>query len=229
MHIKTNYFYQGVSLALFLAFSLNLNAEVTYRDLLNAEEFPVGNMLEWSTEFEDDSDLFVIERSEDGINFFNIGKLEAAGDTDDGKKYHFLDVGVQNDKSFYRLKQVDSDGTAGYSHVVKLDKSLLNNFMVVRMNTTDVVKKFECTIDNLKEGTLNYQVSNLAGEVLYSEEALLTEGLNNIDIDTENFFPGIYKIHLKIGDERETLVIQRVETEYKPQLRASTEKKRKDG
>ena len=152
------------TLLLFLSCALmsaSAAAEVSYRDMLSAEEFPVGNMLTWATEFEEKSELFVVERSNDGVNFFNIGTLDAAGSTEEENEYRFLDVGVQNQLTFYRLKQVDTDGTSGYSHVVKINKNIVNNFMVVRMNTTDVRKVFELTIDNLEENTLSIKLKTI--------------------------------------------------------------------
>lgn len=209
--------------------SASAAAEVNYRDILSAEEFPVGNMLTWATDLEVKSELFVVERSNDGVNFFNIGKLDAAGSSEEENEYRFLDVGVQEQLTFYRLKQVDTDGTSGYSHVVKISKNILNNFMVVRMNTTDVQKAFELTIDNLEDNTLNYQVRDLADNVISEEEAALTAGLNNIIIDTEDLESGIYKVQLRVKDETEVLVIQKVGTKAKTMLRASKDKSKTGG
>lgn len=204
-------------------------AEVNYRDILSAEEFPVGNMLTWATDLEVKSELFVVERSNDGINFFNIGKLDAAGSSEEENEYRFLDVGVQEELTFYRLKQVDTDGTSGYSHVVKINKNILNDFMVVRMNTTDVQKALELSIDNLADNILNYQVRDLADNIISEEEVALTVGLNNIIIDTEDLKSGIYKIQLKVKEETEILVIQKIGTKAKTMLRASKVKSNTGG
>lgn len=216
-------------LLLFIFTTSSLVAEVSYQNVLIAEEFPVGNMLGWSTAFEEDSKFFFIERSIDGIYFENIGQLEAAGDSDEGEIYHFLDVGVQNEKVLYRLKQTDIDGTSSLSDVVTMNKTIVNNFMVVRMNKTDVVNNFECTIDNTIAGMMTYEVNNLRGELIDTEDMILTVGLNNLKINTANLAAGIYKVKLKMNEEEETLVIQRVETETNPALRASTQKIGKGG
>ena len=216
-------------LLFFIFTSLSLVAEVSYQDALIAEEFPVGNMLAWSTAFEEGSQFFIIERSSDGVYFENIGQLEAAGDSEEGKKYHFLDVGVQSEKVLYRLKQTDMDGTASFSDVVTMYKTITNNFMVVRMNKTDVVNSFECSIDNITAGIMTYEVSNLRGEVIETKDVALVAGLNNLDINTEDLKSGIYKVKLKMNEEEETLVIQRVKTETKPALRASKQETGKGG
>ena len=220
---------QVFTLFLFILTSFSLNAEVSYQDALVGEEFPVGNMLAWSTAFEEGSQFFFIEKSSDGVYFENIGQLEAAGNSDDAKKYHFLDVGVQSERVLYRLKQTDTDGTVSFSDVITMRKTLTNNFMVVRMNKTDVVNSFECSIDNMKAGLMTYELSNLRGDVIESEDVSLTAGLNELIIDTENLKSGIYKVKLKMSDEEEVLVIQRVLSEEKPSLRASKQETGKGG
>ncbi len=216
-------------LLFFILTSLSLTAEVSYQDALVAEEFPVGNMLAWSTAFEEGSQFFFIEKSSDGVYFENIGQLEAAGNSDDAKKYHFLDVGVQSERVLYRLKQTDIDGTVSFSDVITMNKTLTNNFMVVRMNKTDVVNSFECSIDNMKPGLMTYELSNLRGDLIETENVALVAGLNELVIDTENLKSGIYKVKLKMNKEEEVLVIQRVLTEKKPSLRASKQETGKGG
>ncbi len=220
---------KAFSLFFFILSSFSLTAEVSYQNPLFAEEFPVGNMLAWTTAFEEGSQFFFIERSSDGIYFENIGQVEAAGNTDEGKKYHFLDVGVQSEVVLYRLKQTDTDGTASFSEAITMHKTKTNNFMVIRMNKTDVVNSFECSIDNLREGLMTYEVSNLRGEVIETEDVALVAGLNQLNINTEELKAGIYKVKLKMNDEEEVLVIQRVMTEEKPALRASKQETGKGG
>lgn len=228
--MKSTTFSQKVlPLFLFILTSLSLTAEVSYQDALIAEEFPVGNMLAWSTASEEGSQFFFIERSSDGVYFENIGQLEAAGNSEEAKKYHFLDVGVQSEKVLYRLKQTDTDGTVSFSDVITMQKTLTNNFMVVRMNKTDVVRSFECSIDNTKAGTMTYELSNLRGDIIETKDVALVAGLNDLTIDTEDLKSGIYKVKFKMDAEEEILVIQRVKTEENPALRASKQETGKGG
>lgn len=217
------------SLFFFILTSFSLTAEVSYQNPLFAEEFPVGNMLAWTTAFEEGSQFFFIERSLDGTYFENIGQVDAAGNSEEGKKYHFLDVGVQREQVLYRLKQTDTDGTVSFSDAITMRKTKTNNFMVIHMNKTDVVNSFQCSIDNLKEGLMTYELSNLRGEIIETEEVVLVAGLNQLNIDTEELKSGIYKVKLKMNDEEEVLVIQRVMTEEKPTLRASKQETGKGG
>jgi len=46
--------------------ALIAKADVSYSIPLNGKEFKMGNRLEWSTSFEVNTSLFIIEKSEDG-------------------------------------------------------------------------------------------------------------------------------------------------------------------
>ena len=88
-----------------------LQAEVQYASPLtvNGEEFEIGNLLEWSTSFEQESAFFYIEKSIDGVNFENVGNVEAAGDSDEEIKYRYMDIQVTDMEATYRLRQVEPE------------------------------------------------------------------------------------------------------------------------
>jgi hypothetical protein len=80
-----------------------------------------GNVLRWVTASEANSARFEVERSVDGQEFVKIGQLAAAGTTSATHSYQFTDAATAT--SYYRLRQVDFDGTATYSPVVTLAAS----------------------------------------------------------------------------------------------------------
>ncbi len=73
---------------------------------------------EWVTSLEINNDYFVVERSEDGINFNEVGRLAGAGNYTGTLDYRFTDVKPFHGLSYYRLKQVDFDGDFDYSQIV---------------------------------------------------------------------------------------------------------------
>lgn len=64
-------------------------------------------MMEWSTVAEIYADKFVMERSQDLINFMEISQIPAAGSAHD---YKLIDVSPLQGHNYYRLKQYDVDG-----------------------------------------------------------------------------------------------------------------------
>jgi len=203
------------SALLFVFITANVNAEVTYALPLSGAELQIGNMLEWSTSLELNNERFIIQRSVDGIGYEDIGRVDAAGLSDEETPYHFMDIGINDPKAYYRLKQVDDDGTASYSQTTIVHKKMENNFMVMSMSSPETVKQFEVTIDFADEGVIEYQLCSLSGEKIKEVEQSVSPGLNSLFFNLENEHEGIYKILIKMGEEEETLIIRKVMDELK--------------
>ncbi len=71
--------------------------------------------LEWATLSEKDNDFFEIERSTDGINFVTIGFVQGAGNSTEKLAYSFADNAPERGLVYYRLSQVDYDGTRSFA------------------------------------------------------------------------------------------------------------------
>jgi hypothetical protein len=72
----------------------------------------------WRTASEQNSSHFQVERSSDGIQFSPIGMCAAAGSSSILIAYSFKDENPIPKTNYYRLLQVDMDGTSEYSAVV---------------------------------------------------------------------------------------------------------------
>ena len=82
-------------------------------------------IVNWQTASELNSDYFEIERSTDNIDWTPIGKVIAAGNSNDIRNYQFDDSQLslyiqQSSTLYYRLKQVDKDGAITNSSIVTL-------------------------------------------------------------------------------------------------------------
>jgi hypothetical protein len=74
--------------------------------------------LQWATASEMNAASFVVERSSDGKNFSTVATVAAAGTSAVRHDYPATDYGMRNGLNYYRLKQVDLDGTFSYTQVV---------------------------------------------------------------------------------------------------------------
>lgn len=74
--------------------------------------------LYWETASEQNSDSFVIEKSEDGLTFSSIGVVEAAGTSQTNTAYEHTDNQVRAGITYYRLRMVDLDGTTELSPTI---------------------------------------------------------------------------------------------------------------
>ncbi|ANE49458.1 T9SS type A sorting domain-containing protein [Flavisolibacter tropicus] len=75
--------------------------------------------LNWITTYEQNSKLFIVEKSTDGTNFYKIGSVNAKGTSITVNDYRFTDNGPSS-INYYRLKMVDLDGTTTYSQIIKI-------------------------------------------------------------------------------------------------------------
>ncbi|PZF71065.1 T9SS type A sorting domain-containing protein [Taibaiella soli] len=92
----------GLTWVSFTASAVNENTELT-----------------WATADEKNTATFEIEHSTDGASFENIGTIAAKGTGNN--TYEFTDNNTANGANYYRLKQVDNDGSFQYSKVIKLN------------------------------------------------------------------------------------------------------------
>ena len=85
-----------------------------------SSEIASGNtvVLHWTSAFELNSYSYIIQKSVDGKKFADIGEIKAAGSSDKPVKYHFADINFNGGISYFRLKQLDIDGSTEYSKVV---------------------------------------------------------------------------------------------------------------
>lgn len=211
--------------AVALIIGYSASATCIYDQNLEGHNLQVGTMLNWSTAYEEDNSVFIVERSDDGSTFRNIGTVEAAGTSSEIKQYNFLDIMANAERSFYRLKQIDLDGTFSFSDVVAVPQLFTNNFMVARMSNVATQDLFEWTLDSMKDGDMTLAVSNLRGETVYSDEMMLTAGLNDLQVDLSSQEEGIYKIAMTMDDETETLVVKRVTAEIIKKANVASSKK----
>ncbi len=200
-----------------LFFSSTLNAAVAYSAPLSVdgEEFEIGNLLEWRTSSEIESAYFFIEKSLDGVSFENIGKVEAAGNSDEEVSYRYMDIQVIDEEAFYRLRQTDIDGTESLSDAVMVKKEMTNQFMIINFSTITVTSLFEVTIDAMTEGEMEYSLISYRGEEIFSAKQQVINGLNEFQINLEDEKEGKYKIVFRMDDEEEKLNLMKVDDEIK--------------
>lgn len=74
-------------------------------------------LLRWRTASEDENDYFQIQHSTDGQAFASIGKVAGHGTSDTPHDYTFRHTAPAPGTNYYRLRQVDFDGSEHFSPV----------------------------------------------------------------------------------------------------------------
>lgn len=204
-----------IALCSFLFFNTqSAKAECQYNEVVQAAQFQIGIMLTWSTNTEIDHERFIIEKSENGIDFSEIGTVTGGGTTENLKEYNFLHIYPNENRLYYRLREIDFNGVISYSDIVIFENKEPSLVHVVRLSDAFASEEFSVKLDSYTEGVLQYNLKNWQGEQLDSKELTLTNGLNDINIDVKNLTLGIYKLDLVLDDKvLDILTFKKVEKE----------------
>ncbi len=79
------------------------------------------NILIWETASETNNDYFVIENSTDDVVFRELSRIDGMGNTNQEQFYSFTHNTPPPGTNYYRLKQVDFDGSFSYSKTISID------------------------------------------------------------------------------------------------------------
>ena len=149
-------------------------------------------LLNWSSEMELSSYQYVVQSSNDGKVFRDIGNVKAAGNSDKLIKYNFTDVNFNGGVTYFRLKQLDIDGRFEYSKVVYVNnkKSVSLVKSVAPNPFTSEVQLIGITSAEVLQK--NIRVFNSFGQIIQYR----ITGANAIAIDA-SVPRGIYYVRVK--------------------------------
>jgi endo-1,4-beta-D-glucanase Y len=147
----------------------------------------------WATASEKNNDYFEAERSLDGKNFTAIGKVKGNGNSGTVLYYEFVDEYPVFGTSYYRLKQVDFDGSFEYSSVVSVARQDLTSLNVVPNPFTN---ETSINVFTPVQENIELKLLDLSGKEVYS-------GIHNSNenISAGAGLPsGVYIITVVTGD-----------------------------
>ena len=183
--------------------SVVLPVELTAFSAYKAEE---GVVLSWNTASEINNDYFDIERSIDGQQFEQVGRVAGHGTTALPQSYRWVDLSSLSGITYYRLKQVDFDGDFAYSPLVFVDQYAQPQYRIYPNPSKGV---FTLDVGNpLEEDELSYQVSDLSGKVVDTGQLPVVS--NRVRLDLKDLERGTYYLMLKEGSRlvRKRLIIE---------------------
>ncbi|MFN3404044.1 MAG: T9SS type A sorting domain-containing protein [Cytophagaceae bacterium] len=131
----------------------------------SAEKRHTEVLLEWATSREINNHHFLVQKSVNGKDFETIGKVNGKGTSNTVNRYFFTDEELSDGMIYYRLAQVDFDGTSTLSNVVVLNnerKARITLFPNPFENSTNV------SISSAAESKVTIRVYDLTGKVLES-------------------------------------------------------------
>ncbi len=155
-----------------------------------AERINEHNILKWRTGAEINNDRFEIQKSFDGVNWELIGIEDGAGNTVEMIDYVFVDEEASSERTFYRLKQIDFDGTFAYSEVVLVTPEAKETEVYIFQR--DGFIDFVCD-----QEVESLSIFNINGELIFEEELVNSK---NYSLDGSLFNKGIQIVQLRASN-----------------------------
>jgi hypothetical protein len=147
--------------------------------------------LAWRTATETNNDHFVIERSNDGLDWQAIEHIGGAGNTDRESSYQSLDPDPPRGMSYYRIKQVDFDGRFSYSPVRSILMKATKSFEVkIYPNPTTHTLFLEGQTDDLQD----LAFYNVIGQDISGLIDIMEDGPTSLAVDVSRLPSGIFTL-----------------------------------
>lgn len=163
---------------------------------LEAKPETGGIRVDWTTVSERQCSHFAVERSADGTNFLPIGQLNGQGDSDTPVAYSFLDDSPHFGVNYYRLLQVDVDGSSTRSNtVMALHGSLLDTPVAVPNPAGDHTT---ILVRSSSAGPALLDLLDSRGRVVITTKPVLAEGPNRIELSLAGLEAGSYWIQMRL-------------------------------
>ena len=146
----------------------------------------------WTTQTEINNDYFVLEKSYDGYVFFEVKQVSGAGNSNVSNTYQTI-IEADNQIVYFRLKQVDFDGTVSYHNIIASNCSN-NTFEVTQMvlTSTELSLNIHADMDdNFKIYLYDYR-----GRLIVDQSQVFSKGLNTIKINNLELSAGIYMLSI---------------------------------
>ncbi|HET6244547.1 MAG: T9SS type A sorting domain-containing protein [Bacteroidetes bacterium] len=149
--------------------------------------------LNWATASETNSDYFLVERSQNGLEFLEVEKVKAAGNYHGLKEYTLIDDNPLSGVSYYRLKQVDFDGTFDFSNLVAVKMNISEKTVAFYPNPIATGENGRLFFQGEINEELTITITDFTGSVCFAK-AVNPEKNNQLFTVTisENLSPGLY-------------------------------------
>lgn len=155
-------------------------------------------LLEWETASESQNMGFVIEKSSDGTNFSDIGFVEGNGTTNQMRHYQFRDDHFTQ-TAWYRLRQMDFNGSVQYSDIVELRITQVGASLPVTLfpNPFKDVVFMQCDLCGIfDEQEIKVKIVTSQGQLILETDGSFQQVSQQLTEKTAKLPTGIYWVEI---------------------------------
>ncbi|MCX6311807.1 MAG: T9SS type A sorting domain-containing protein [Bacteroidetes bacterium] len=155
------------------------------------------NVLNWSTASETNNDYFTVERTFDGVNYVEVGRVNGAGNSTQQLSYSMNDAKQYTGVAYYRLKQTDFNGQFKYSSIISITHENSDHVNILPNPVSGISLTVNLSSGN--DGPYYLNVYDIAGKNVLSQTFDGSKGANSFELNVSVLSEGMYFI--TIGDK----------------------------
>jgi hypothetical protein len=160
-------------------------------------------ILRWATASENNCKGFIVERSVDGETFEEISFTKGNGNSNVTSNYSYADrdVFVHASTVYYRLKQVDFDGSFTESEVVVVNHADAQAEQIT-IYPNPVKSALTIEMETLTAGAAQLHITDLTGKSLLNIPLLVSQGFNKYIVnELAALTNGLYLVTITQNDK----------------------------
>lgn len=150
-------------------------------------------VINWSTQTEINNDFFVLEKSYDALDFFELETVQGSGSSNVNNYYSVVDQNISTEIVYYRLKQVDFNGAITY-HKIITTKCNKDEFTINGINIRDNELNFN--IITSKDEQIIIYFYDYTGKIISKKNRFLTDGINRIKLSNLQLSTSVYMLSI---------------------------------
>jgi len=166
-------------------------------------------LLNWKTQSSKDVAYFSVQRSTDGDNFNEIGRVAP----DLSNQYKFTDNNNTSSKYvYYQIEMIDAKGEHQLSEIKMYTQKAATSKLIMNISPNPISNPGHLMLqfNADKEGTLVVQLYNQSGTFITQTQMAAYKGLNNGHFHLGDLTPGAYYIVCTLGQttEKHTIIVK---------------------
>jgi len=169
---------------------------ISFKASLNNERNWVN--IAWTTTNELNSNYFVVEKSADGIHFKTLDTVKA-NNLQGINNYSTLDKEPFSKTTYYRLKQVDVDGSYTYSQIVAVQINAENYTFNIYPNPVRYVAI--ASIYSVTTSDSKMIITDITGRIVKQQPIKLQRGTQQVEINLSNIKTGNYQATIYLNGQ----------------------------
>lgn len=151
--------------------------------------------LKWTTASETDNSHFEVEKSKNGSDWTVIGTVNGAGNSQATINYSFVDDNTDGSIAYYRLRQVDTNGSGTFSSTVTAGCSVTNGTDLV--NVWDDGAHVQLMVTSTIEGVFDVTLMDTHSKALTTlRNQNINKGITYLSIPKNGLATGMYMVRM---------------------------------